>query len=314
MTLIQLFTAIADAIRSKKGTSATIAAENFPSEIESISGGSLIKFFIQDDQPNGYDGIWIADSTYANYPIVEVADSSSLVANSINIVKGHIYNTKILEDFSYSFNAVYVTDNNSEIIKIDKYCGNSNSWIQIEDYVLIQYIQSTGSQYINTLINPNGNMQYDLKMTDILASGVLFGAYNSSWVDGSGLYTSMTDKTYDWFHYYENYRTSQKSEANEIININKGVFIVNGSQKYDAGSKAFIVNKPLYIFAGNMGGALEQPTICSLHYFKIYDGETLVRDFVPVKNQQGVACLYDKVSQTLFYNEGSGSFIAGPEA
>ena len=36
MTLTQLFTNIANAIRNKKGTSSTIIAENFPSEINSI--------------------------------------------------------------------------------------------------------------------------------------------------------------------------------------------------------------------------------------------------------------------------------------
>lgn len=39
MTLIQLFTNIANAIRSKKGTSALIQAEDFASEISSISTG-----------------------------------------------------------------------------------------------------------------------------------------------------------------------------------------------------------------------------------------------------------------------------------
>lgn len=39
MTLTQLFTAIANAIRAKKGTSETITASNFPTEIASITTG-----------------------------------------------------------------------------------------------------------------------------------------------------------------------------------------------------------------------------------------------------------------------------------
>lgn len=39
MTLVQLFTAIANAIRAKKGTSETITASNFPTEIASITTG-----------------------------------------------------------------------------------------------------------------------------------------------------------------------------------------------------------------------------------------------------------------------------------
>lgn len=41
MTLTQLFTAIANAIRAKKGTSGTIVASNFPTEIASITTGHL---------------------------------------------------------------------------------------------------------------------------------------------------------------------------------------------------------------------------------------------------------------------------------
>jgi len=41
MTLVQLFTAIANAIRTKKGTSETIKAENFPTEIADITTGHL---------------------------------------------------------------------------------------------------------------------------------------------------------------------------------------------------------------------------------------------------------------------------------
>lgn len=42
-TLASLFTDIADAIRAKKGTSATIVADDFPTEIASISGSSYTK-------------------------------------------------------------------------------------------------------------------------------------------------------------------------------------------------------------------------------------------------------------------------------
>ena len=42
-TLNSLLTAIADAIRAKKGTTAQINAQNFPSEIASISTGITIK-------------------------------------------------------------------------------------------------------------------------------------------------------------------------------------------------------------------------------------------------------------------------------
>lgn len=37
----------------------------------------------------------------------------------------------------------------------------------------------------------------------------------------------------------------------------------------------------------------------------------LIRDFIPVLDLADVPCLYDKVSGELFYNKGTGEFLAG---
>ena len=44
---------------------------------------------------------------------------------------------------------------------------------------------------------------------------------------------------------------------------------------------------------------------------QIKQGGELVRDFIPVIDKEGVACMYDKVSKEFFYNKGTGVFIAG---
>lgn len=49
-----------------------------------------------------------------------------------------------------------------------------------------------------------------------------------------------------------------------------------------------------------------------IYYFKIYDNDVLVRDFIPVLDHNGSPCMYDKVSKQFFYNSGTGDFIAGP--
>ena len=51
------------------------------------------------------------------------------------------------------------------------------------------------------------------------------------------------------------------------------------------------------------------PSYANLYYAKIYDKDTLVRDFVPVIDSSGIPCLYDKVEDKFYYNEGSGEFL-----
>lgn len=179
----------------------------------------------------------------------------------------------------------------------------------------VEYIESTGTQYIDTGYCPNGNTRYELKIKNNSRNGVLFGAYNTTWETGSGLYTNVaTSGQHDWLHYNSNTNTGHTSEVNNEILMDKGRLIINGGTYLTAETKTFTVNKPLYIFAGNMGGVLEQPTAYQLYYFKIYDNNVLVRDFKPCKDGVGVYCLYDKVEKRYYYNQGTGSFLGGVAA
>lgn len=45
---------------------------------------------------------------------------------------------------------------------------------------------------------------------------------------------------------------------------------------------------------------------------KLYDSNTLVRDFIPVR-VGSVGYLYDRVTQQLFGNAGTGAFVLGPD-
>ncbi len=46
-------------------------------------------------------------------------------------------------------------------------------------------------------------------------------------------------------------------------------------------------------------------------YFKIYSNNKLVRDFIPVLDEDNKPCLYDKVEKKYYYNQGTGEFLYG---
>ena len=65
----------------------------------------------------------------------------------------------------------------------------------------------------------------------------------------------------------------------------------------------------LKLFAVNFsGGTSDESPAMRLYSCKIYDGSTLVRDFRPALDDNGVAGLYDEITQSFFYNQGSGTF------
>ena len=57
-------------------------------------------------------------------------------------------------------------------------------------------------------------------------------------------------------------------------------------------------------------GATNYWAYMKVWYIKIYNGSTLVRDYIPVK-KEGVGYFYDRVTKTLYGNEGTNDFVIG---
>ena len=73
-------------------------------------------------------------------------------------------------------------------------------------------------------------------------------------------------------------------------------------------------NLNLFILAINHDGVAEYEAAMKLYALALYsDGDytTPVRDFVPVLDENGVACLYDKVTGGFFYNQGASNPTQG---
>lgn len=188
-----------------------------------------------------------------------------------------------------------------------------------EAYQEVTYIESSGTQYFDTEYKPNGNSQYKFKFSNGSTSGVLFGAYNSGWTTGSGYYHNNNSSSYEYFHYWANnmIRNTTGSSLNTYeFYINKGtIYSSTGSIIYSTTNKTFTVNYPLYILAGNWAGSnVEQPLTCRLYYFKIWDDDVLLKDYVPCyRKSDGVIGMYDLVDNEFITNAGTGTFTKGPD-
>lgn len=66
-----------------------------------------------------------------------------------------------------------------------------------------------------------------------------------------------------------------------------------------------LVGKNIWLFSSTDDGV-----VAKVYYLKIYDGETLVRDFIPFVTQDGECGLYDNVTKQFYGNSGSGTFEA----
>ena len=189
----------------------------------------------------------------------------------------------------------------------------SGTTLIFNPYIKLEYIESTGTQYINTGIT--GEAYWEIKgqgtyATQSSGSQVILGR-----VALAGYWFGITSQTVYGFGASNQSDISYSTFAIAKItttNTNISGTINNATIPTRTITDNSYINNPYLLLNGNLGST----TYCAyykLYSARCYQNNTLVRDFVPAKDENNVVCLYDKVSETYFYNQGTGDFIAGPE-
>lgn len=181
-------------------------------------------------------------------------------------------------------------------------------------YIELEYIQSSGTQYIDTGFKNNNNTRLvmDAQVTAKPSSHAwLFSARNSS---SSGAVSLFLLSGTQWASDYDNTRANFPNVGildRVKVDFNKNVISVNGNvHTYSA--RTFQSNYNVALFAHNDGGAIGYFISAKLYSCQIYDNGTLVRDYIPIKLTDGTVGLLDKVSGFFYGNAGTGVFAAGP--
>lgn len=173
-------------------------------------------------------------------------------------------------------------------------------------------VHSNGNSWVDTEINGKSTIKIQLKFKMQKATGAIFVGmmlsgdqalrffgYGNNWYmdyggDGHRIIGGLIDttKTYE-FELGNNY----------IKDIESGSYIAKGNE----------VGTFEYGFGDSHIKVLTSGEIGDIYYCKIYDGDTLVRDFVPKYDADNKPKLYDNVSNTYFENKGTEEFTAVKE-
>jgi len=170
-----------------------------------------------------------------------------------------------------------------------------------DGYTPLEYIESTGTQYIDTGITGSTNAIIDMQGTprsdetvvfmlapiDATAYQSGFGQYRDQ-IAGANSFDIATRRVYN---------VSYTSSSMTVNGVTFSYYIAN--------------NVNLALFGSTASNRKIEDA--KLYSAKIYNNDTLLRDFVPAKNSSGVIGMYDTVSGNFFTNAGSGTFVAGPE-
>ena len=186
-------------------------------------------------------------------------------------------------------------------------------------YTPVEYIQSDGTQYIDTGFMPNNNTRIviDIEHFDGDATSVAFYGCRDNKTA-----TSSTKSFVGWqrsggtsfnFHYGQSANIVQSptgtNKGRFLIDHNKAVVTINGTKFNLKGASDFQADDSMFLLAAQTAGELDTQTGSHrLYSCQIYDNEVLVRDFIPCKHLNGTVGLYDKVNDVFYTNAGSGEF------
>ena len=204
-----------------------------------------------------------------------------------------------------------------------KYGYTFTGW-KMTNYIPIEYLESTGTQYIDTGFKPNNNSGFyiDYYANSSLQPRVFMLAQNlndTPYGFGIVLGRSANIAVYNGKRIDNNYWLCNDFTGigRYIININKTEASITDStstqRSFTFPSNMFQFTQNLYLFALNSEGTIiENTSSVRIYSCKIYDNGELVRDFIPVLDANGTPCMYDRVEGKIYYNAGTGQFIAGP--
>lgn len=268
----------------------------------------IVRDFIPCKNPSGAIGLYDT----VNSQFYQNAGTGTFIAGPEIIQPSSDF---ITINYEGSYNVVDI--NNSAVKSLNK----DTEWIfqfvpgstLPSGYTELEYIQSSGTQYINTGFKPNQDTKISMT-TDFPPSGNtwLYGGRASAGSNSLGFLYTSGDK----------YRFDYASSLNELtlkptgkftIDSDKNKCYINGELASTATYTAFTSPVNMYIFSNNNNGSLSGGSSAKLYNCSIYDNGVLIRNFIPCKNASGTIGLYDSVNHQFYQNAGSGTFIAGPE-
>ncbi|MCQ2394357.1 MAG: hypothetical protein MJ249_08720 [Kiritimatiellae bacterium] len=196
----------------------------------------------------------------------------------------------------------------------------------------IQYLESTGVQFIDTGIKPTSKTMF--KGTYQYVSQCKGAGGNCDMIAGVRTTSAAATRYYpvSLNSAFPNERyvlSSQQGAVNYSSATRHDIVFNDGSRRvwldgkliYTFSSSFANASRNLYLFAGNSEqtakpGNADWYANARIYGCEIWEGEVLVRHFIPVVDANGVACMFDTVSQTLFRNgrtdASTAPFKAGP--
>ena len=185
------------------------------------------------------------------------------------------------------------------------------------EYQQVEYIESTGTQYIDTGVIANNVSKAEFQFSMTENNATIQGIMGGGWSSNNKTYQLIRNGTNINLRYGETILSILYDNAVHRIELSKYKLKIDEIEK--SNTSEVNDNRSVYLFArrsDNFGNGVQQYSYCRIYYCKIYNGsEVLQRDFIPcyrkADNKPG---LYDTVNDVFYTNQGTGDdFIVAPD-
>ena len=198
-----------------------------------------------------------------------------------------------------------------------KVYGNSTQAILPDQYQQVEYLESTGTQYIDTEFKPNNNTKIELTTKIISTIGEYTSFYGARTANTEQFYAFINNTSRSFLIRYNTLDsgaiTTIQNDTNITIIQDKNKVYINGNLLYTFSTSTFNSPYNMYLFRVNNSNASQYPALIKMYNFKIWDNDVLIRNFIPcIRNSDNVAGMYDTVNQVFYTNAGTGTFTKGP--
>ena len=213
------------------------------------------------------------------------------------VTKARIYSCKIYD------NGVKVRDH----VPCTNPIGVKGLWDKVNEefyaltptgYTRLAYLESDGSDYIDTGFKPNSNTRVRFEgYNNSTSSGWIFGAWKAA---NNNMFCASALKTYNICYGTEIWANATMPVGPISIDINKNAYTYNGVSG-TLSEQTFSCDYTMYLFHINAAGSVS--TGCfngRIYSVKMYDNGVLVRDLIPCTNPDGIEGLWDSVNGVFY--------------
>lgn len=178
-----------------------------------------------------------------------------------------------------------------------------------DDFQEIEYIQSTGTQYIDTGFYPNqdSSVEVDHKINSFPQQyNAPYGTRVSNTKQLQVIYANNNNSRYD-FRYGNKDTYIQNGKditTRRIVKQDKNICYIDGTQVATITANTFDTTYPMYLFATNAENSANFNSAMTLYNAKLSDNSTTVRSFVPAKAKRDSKNLLNRPIGTTYTGQG----------